>query len=112
MSQAAFLRDFDAMAFGAFAGAGLADAASYLPHDAAPGADPLPCTVLVDRNVVDFDAEAVGSVNLRRTRVTFQRAEVTPREGGKVTVDGETFTLVQREREDSSASAWWVQAGG
>lgn len=110
MSQDAFLRHFDAAAFGAFFSAGLADSAAYLPPNAAPGATPTACTVLVDRNVVDFDAEAVGSVNLRRTRVTFQRAEVTPTDGGKVTVGGETFTLVQREREDSSASAWWVQA--
>lgn len=110
MSQSAFLAAFDASAFAMFADAGLGDAATYLPRGAAPGATPAPCTVLVDRNVVDFDAEAVGNVSLRRTRVTFQRAEVTPTEGGKVTVDGETFTLVQREREDSSASAWWVQA--
>lgn len=110
MSQSAFLAAFDASAFAMFAGAGLGDAATYLPAGAAPGATPAPCTVLVDRNVVDFDAEAVGNVSLRRTRVTFQRAEVTPTDGGKVTVGGETFTLVQREREDSSASAWWVQA--
>lgn len=110
MSQDAFLRQFDAAAFGAFFAAGLADSAAYLPPNAAPGATPTACTVLVDRNVVDFDAEAVGNVSLRRTRVTFQRSEITPTDGGKVTVGGETFTLVQREREDSSASAWWVQA--
>lgn len=110
MSQDAFLRQFDAEAFGMFFAAGLADSASYLPPNAAPGATPTACTVLVDRSVVDFDAEAVGSVNLRRTRVTFQRAAITPAEGGKVTIGSETFTLVQREREDSSASAWWVQS--
>lgn len=108
MSQSAFLRQFDAAAFGAFFAAGLADAATYLP--AAPGADPVPCTVLVDRNVVDFDAEAVGSINLRRTRVTFQRAEISPNEGGKVTIGAETFVLVQRASEDDSASLWWVQS--
>lgn len=110
MSQDAFLRQFDADAFAGFFAAGLADAATYLPRDAAPGATPTPCTVLVDRNVVDFDAEAVGNVSLRRTRVTFQRGAITPAEGGKVTIGSETFTLVQREREDSSASAWWVQS--
>jgi len=110
MSQSAFLRQFDADAFACFFAAGLADAGAYLPPGAAPGATPTPCTVLVDHSVVDFDAEAVGSVNLRRTRVTFQRGEITPTDGGKVTVDGATYTLVQREREDSSASAWWVQA--
>ncbi len=109
MSQDAFLRQFDAAAFGMFFAAGMADSAGYLPPNAAPGATPTACTVLVDRSVVDFDAEAVGSVNLRRTRVTFQRGAVTPIEGGKVKIGGETFTLVQREREDGSASAWWVQ---
>lgn len=110
MSQAAWESAFDARAFAMFADAGVGDSATYLPRGAAPGATPTPCTVLVDRNVVDFDAEAVGNISLRRTRVTFQRAEVTPTDGGKVTVGSETFTLVQREREDGSASAWWVQA--
>lgn len=110
MSQDAFLRQFDADAFAGFFAAGLADAGAYLPPGAAPGATPTPCTVLVDHNVVDFDAEAVGNVSLRRTRVTFQRGEITPTEGGTITVGTDTFTLVQRERQDSSASAWWVQA--
>lgn len=110
MSQSAFLTQFDVDAFAAFAAAGIADAATYLPRGAATGTQPTRCTVLVDPSVVDFDAEAVGNVSVRRTRVTFQRGEVTPSEGGKVTVDGVTYTLVQREREDSSASAWWVQS--
>lgn len=110
MSQSAWESAFDARAFAMFDAAGVGDSATYLPRGAAPGATSTPCTVLVDRNEVDFVAAEVGSVNLRRTRVTFQRAEVTPTEGGKVTVGSETFTLVQREKEDSSASAWWVQA--
>lgn len=110
MSQEAFLRQFDAAAFGAFFAAGLADSAAYLPPGAAPGATPTQCTVLVDHNVVDFDAEAVGNVSLRRTRVAFQLREVSPAEGGQVTIGANTYTLVQRERDDGSLSAWWVQA--
>lgn len=110
MSQDAFLRAFDAHAFAAFFSAGLADAASYLPPESAPLATPVPCTVLVDRDVVDFDAEAVGSTSLRRTRVTFQLRDVSPAEGGQVTIGANTYTLVQRERDDGSLSAWWVQS--
>jgi len=133
MSQAAFLRQFDAMAFGAFANAGLADAARYLTpaqvqvlaqiaaHDpdspdeppAAPA--PVACTVLVDHNVEDFGDDA-APVSVYRTRITFQRAELVPEQGGQVSIldsaDAVTgvYVLVQRTgRNDESASAWWVQ---
>lgn len=140
MSQAAFLAQFDAAAFGVFASAGIADAATYLspaaladldaiaaydPED--PEADPPPpapvpvaCTVLVDRNVEDFGDEG-APVSVQRTRITVQRAEITPEQGGQVSVlddagaVAEVFELVQRTRDsDESRSAWWVQevAGG
>ena len=127
MSQEAFLRDFDAGAFTAFADAGLADAATYLSpaaraarqaiadHDpddpdapAPPDAPvPLACTVLVDRNVEDF-GDDLAPVSVGRTRLTVQRAEFEPEAGGKVTVGAAVYTLVQRTRSDESASAWWV----
>lgn len=110
MSQAEFLRSFDAMAFGAFGGAGLADAATYLPLGSGPGDAPAECLVLVDRNVEDFGND-LAPVSTLRTRVTFQRADVEPVEGGAVTVGSETFILVQRTRADESVSAWWVQHG-
>lgn len=116
MSQRAFLQAFDVAAFGAFAAAGIADAAEYLAPDAAPDALPVPCTVLVDRNVEDF-GEDIGPVSAFRTRITFQVLEVTPDEGGIVSLlDGaglvaESFTLAQRTRHDEGISAWWVQHG-
>ena len=116
MSQAAFLRAFDAAAFGAFAAAGIADAAEYLAPNAAPGYPPTPCTVLVDRDVEDF-GEDVAPVSAFRTRITFQRLEVTAEEGGVVSLldaaglVAEVFTLAQRTRHDEGISAWWVQHG-
>ena len=128
MSQAEFLRQFDDLAFGAFAAAGMADAAAYLspadlaamdaiaghdpedPDAPSPPAAPVPrtCTVLVDRNVETYDEEA-PAVSAPRIRITFQCAELTPEQGGRVTIGGESFTLVQRTRADESLSAWWVQ---
>lgn len=139
MSQKDFLREFDEEAFEAFLDAGIADAATYLSpaaladlaaiedhdpddQDAPPLPEvpvPVACTVLVDRNVEDFGDDA-APVSVRRTRVTFQRAELSPEQGGQVTLlddDGEpveAFLLVQRTQGDESRSAWWVQevAGG
>jgi len=116
MSQRAFMQAFDAAAFSLFATAGLADAAEYLAPDAAPGTLPAPCTVLVDRDVEDFGDE-VAPVSTFRTRITFQRLEVTAEEGGVVSLlDAaglvtEVFTLAQRTRHDEGISAWWVQHG-
>lgn len=140
MSQAAFLRDFDARVFGVFAGAGLADAGRYLspaaladleaieahdpedPDAPPPPAVPVPvsCTVLVDRDVEDFGDDG-APVSVPRTRITFQRAELEPEQGGRVALLDtggwavETFELVQRTQPtDESRTAWWVQgvAGG
>lgn len=116
MSQRAFLQAFDAAAFSAFAAAGLADAAEYLPPYAMPGTPAAPCTVLVDREVEDFGDE-VAPVSTFRTRITFQRLEVTAEEGGVVSLldanglVAEVFTLAQRTRHDEGISAWWVQHG-
>lgn len=116
MSQRAFLQAFDAAAFGAFQAAGIADAAEYLAPDAAPDAVATPCTVLVDRNVEDF-GDDIGPVSAFRTRVTFQRLEITPEQGGMVSLlDAfgnvtESFQLAQRTRHDEGISAWWVQHG-
>lgn len=128
MSQLEWMRGFDAMAFAAFRGAGLGDAGSYLSpaaladlraiagHDPddpdAPPPPPTPvpvaCTVLVDRDVEDF-AESGAVVSTLRTKVTFQREELTPEQGGELAIGPERFVLVQRVRADESASAWWVQ---
>lgn len=107
MSQAAFLRDFDAAAVGAFLDAGIADDATYIAPGGGAG---VACHVLVDRNVEDF-GEDDAPVSLRRTRITFQRAQVEPVPMGQVAIGAEIFTLAKRTRYDESLSAWWVQHG-
>lgn len=113
MSQRDFLRRFDAMAFGAFAAAGVGDAAHYY----APGSEvAVACTVLVDRNVRDF-GDDLAPVSTAYTRITFQRAEVEPEQGARVAlldavaVEVESFALAARiETSDESASRWVVAA--
>lgn len=104
MSQQAFLRDFDANAFGNFLAAGIADVATYT---APSGGAALACDVLVDRNVRDFGEDA-SLVAAAYTLVTFQRAQVTPARGGTVVVEGESFTLDAEVRSDESISRWVV----
>lgn len=128
MSQAAFLRSFDAQAFAGFLASGLADAARYLSPaaleaiaghdpdapDAPPLPEPQPCTVLVDRAVADFGDDG-APVSVERIRVTFLGAEVAPERLGRVTLlddagnAAETFELAQRVSADESAHAWWVK---
>ncbi len=113
MNQAAFLRQFDANAIGAFFGAGLADAATYqapTPEGDDPVVPaPVSCTVLVDRNVTDF-GDDLAPVSVPVVLVTFQRSEVEPA-GGTVTLTGtgEAFSLIRRVRADESVSRWEVQ---
>lgn len=105
MSQAAYLRYFDAMAFAALADCGLADAATYR---AASADVPVDCTVLVDREVRDF-GDDVAPVSTAYTRVIFQRIQVQPVRGGIVTIEGVDYELADRIGEDESASRWVVQ---
>lgn len=114
MSQTAFLRDFDAQAIAAFFGSGLADAATYVANPAAdPAQDPVPCTVLVDRDVTDF-GDDLAPVSVPVVLVTFQRAEVDPQAGDAgaqvtLTATGEVFDLIRRVRADESICRWEVQ---
>lgn len=105
MSQRDFLQGFDAMAFGAFFDAGIADAATYTPPGGGAG---VACQVLVDRGVRDFGTDE-APVSTFRVLVTFQLSQVSPKEEGAVEIGAETFTLVQRLREDESISQWGVQ---
>lgn len=105
MSQAAYLRDFDAMAFAALADCGLADAAIYR---ATITATPVDCTVLVDREVRDF-GDDVAPVSTAYTRVIFQRIQVQPVRGGIVAIEGVDYELADRIGEDEAASRWVVQ---
>lgn len=105
MGQVATLRALDAAIVGAFADAGMADAATYTPATGAAVA----CTVLVDRAAQFFGD--VGEVVGRRTVVTMFLAEVpSPARGGVVTLTdgGEQFRLSELDLLDDSMSRWVV----
>lgn len=107
MNQKAFMQAFDAVAFGAFRAAGVADAAHYL----APGTDAeVPCTVMLDEAVEQFTAEDVAPIATTIDRITLQLAEVAPRTGGVVRIDGtgRRLKLVQKIRADESTAVWEV----
>ena len=107
MNQKAFLQRIDALAFGAFRGAGCADAAYYQHQTAAPV--PVPCTALHDEGVQDFDDDGV-SISAPYNRVTLQLAEVTPRSGAIVTIQatGRRLQLEKKVRGDESSQQWEV----
>ncbi|ASK91873.1 MULTISPECIES: head-tail joining protein [Xanthomonas] len=106
MSQREFLQAFDAAAMEAFHGAGMADDALYL----APGALPLPVRVMVDRDLRDFGSDE-APVATRYTQITFQRSQVQPVRGARVTVDGDTFALDAELESDEARSVWVVTRG-
>jgi hypothetical protein len=94
MTQAAFLAEMDAQLHGAFADAGMGDAATYR---SGPAADEVPCTVLVDQGAQLLQGVVVtDQVTIRATRAEIQ--EDPPR--------GAVFTVAasgQRWRVDSIA---------
>lgn len=107
MNQKAFLQALDAVAFGAFRAAGVADAAHYL----APGADAeVRCTVMLDEAVEQFTPDDVAPIATTIDRVTLQLAEISPRAGGVVRIagTGRRLKLVQKIRADESTAVWEV----
>ena len=107
MNQKAFLQRIDALAFGAFRNAGVADAAHYQHPKVAPV--PVPCSVLHDEGVQDFDDEGV-SISAPYNRVTLQLAEVTPRNDAIVTIQvtNRRLRLEKKLRGDESSQQWEV----
>ncbi|MCS4231362.1 hypothetical protein EDF77_1926 [Stenotrophomonas maltophilia] len=107
MNQRAFLQGIDAMMFAAFRGAGIANGATYQHSGTAPVA--VPCTVLHDEGVQDFDDDGVA-VSTPYNRVTLQLAEVSPRSGGVVQIaaTGRRLKLEQKIRGDESSQVWEV----
>lgn len=107
MNQRAFMQAFDAIAFGAFRATGVADAAHY--HEPGTSAG-VPCTVLLDEGVEQFTPDDVAPIATTIDRVTLQLAEVTPRAGGVVSIDGtgRRLKLVQKIRADESTAVWEV----
>jgi len=106
VSQKAFLAAFDAMVINSAISAGMGDGAQYT----APGGQPIACRVLVDRGVVSWgdDPMPVAGDNVT---VSFLRAEIDPVRGAIVVVDGDTYKLTDKLRDDGSLSRWQVARG-
>lgn len=104
MSQKAFLQAFDQTAIGSLMDAGMADAAQYT---AEAGGAAISCEVMVDRGTQvwgdDGTPVAFGEIS-----VAFQRAQVVPEKGGIVEVDGDTYRLTDKLKDDASLVRWLV----
>jgi len=101
------MQAFDAVAFGAFRTVGVADAAHYKE----PGGEAeVPCTVLLDEDVEQFTPDDLAPISTTIDRVTLQLAEISPRAGGVVSIDGtgRRLKLVQKIRADESTAVWEV----
>lgn len=108
MSQIDALRALDASLINAFAGAGLADAATYTPPAGGKAVD---CTVLVD-DEAQFFGEGSSEVAGHRTLIGLLLAEVpNPERGGIVVADGQTYVLNVLETRDQSLQRWVVTRG-
>lgn len=106
MSQKAFLAGFDAAAFGAFAVAGMGDAARYTDSTGQPGPG-IPCSVLVDRGLQAWGDDAMSLAGDSIT-VRLQLAEVSPSKGGILLVDGDRYRLAELLDDDGSMVRWAV----
>ena len=105
MSQAAFLRDLDNQLMGAFHAAGLADDAMYT---AATGGTAVPCRVYVDRDPATLELNGVDVAG-NRVMVGILRAEIDrPDIGGVLVIEGDSFVLESRIRNDESLTRWVV----
>lgn len=107
MSQRDFLRQFDAVAFGAFAEAGVGDRVVYFAPGSATG---VPCTVLIDRDYVEFGDDG-APVSVPQTHVTLQLAEMEPMRFGRLVLPGESLVLERRVQQDESSTRWVVAHG-
>ncbi|MGR4895025.1 hypothetical protein ACIPR8_07085 [Stenotrophomonas sp. LARHCG68] len=107
MSQKAFMQAFDQAAIGSFMVAGMADAAKYT----APGGVAIACSVMVDRGTQVWGDDGMP-VALGEISVAFQRADVEPEKGGIVVVDGDTYRLTDKLKDDASLVRWLVVPHG
>jgi len=107
LNQKAFMQAFDAVAFDAFRAAGIADAAQYKEPG---GTAEVPCTVLLDEAVEQFTPDDVAPIATTVDRVTLQLAEINPRAGGVVRIEGtgRLLKLVQKIHADESTAVWEV----
>lgn len=105
MSQRETLRAMDAAMVDAFKGAGLADAGTYTPPGGGAAVD---VDVFVDRDVRVFEDEGAG-IPAPAIVVTLFLAQVAPKRGGVVVVDGDSLTLCDELQRDESRVRWTVQ---
>ena len=107
MNQRATLRAIDAQLYAAFAGAGIASWADYLPPAAGPEAVPLPVRVYLDRGaqVLGEFGQLIG----RRDEMALMLADVAPTAKAIVTVDGDRYALTDKIDDDDSLSRWVVR---
>ena len=99
MSQAAYLADMDALLHGAFAAAGMGDAATYR---SGPAGHEVPCTVLVDQGAQLLDDRVVSD----QVTIRAVRAEVgDPPNGAVFTISatGERWRVDRVSERDESA---------
>ena len=109
MGQIETLHDMDAVLHGAFAGAGLADIATYRAKDVSWDEPGIPVRVYVDRDrqrIGEF-----GNVAAPQTEIEFLHEDVTPAAGGRLVVDGERWVLQTPLSDDASLSRWVVRRG-
>lgn len=109
MSQKAFLQAFDQAAIGSFMTAGMADTAKYTAPGV--GAVAIPCSVLVDRGTQVWGDDGMPAA-LGEISIGFQRSEVDPEKGGIVVVDGDTYRLTDKLKDDASLVRWLVVPHG
>ncbi len=109
MSQKAFLQAFDQAAIGSLMAAGMADAAQYTAP--AAGSISVPCDVMVDRGTQVWGDDA-SPVALGEISIAFQRVQVVPEKGGIVVVDGDTYRLTDKLKDDASLVRWLVVPHG
>jgi len=97
-----WLAQFDAIAAPLFKAAGLADSATYT----APGGQPVPCTVYVNREVRVMDNNGTYS---QVTTIAANVAETGPvTKGGVFTIGSEVMTVKRPVQKDESQSLWVV----
>lgn len=110
MSQRQALRDLDATLAAAFAEAGFADAAAYVPPGGGTSTD---CTVMVDDAVEFFGDDGSGIVGHRTVVALFLAEVAAPARGGAVTLteDGTVYRLDALVKRDESCERWVVTRG-
>jgi hypothetical protein len=106
MSQLTALQMLDARILRVFAGAGINDTGTYT----APGGSPIPCRLLVDRNIIEQSDR--GTITAHHVQITLFVADVgVPVARAIVTINGtgEIFRLESLQVSDESHSKWIVE---